>query len=206
VSLVPEISNGAVSVTSPIISRPHAETGAPRANGSRHRSSVPGTVPPFVGGRLPLAAARRPARLRRLDRLRRVVLPNQDDLTNDLVARSTAARHGKRSCLELGSGSTGRRADAATDVSGPACGRSRADRTAWPCPASAASSSTLQARVHATLSLHSAIIPGCRLEAEVLRATWRREAAATVAGVATGDISPWVLGWLPLMRGGGDPV
>ena len=56
-----------------------------------------------------------------------------------------------------------------------------------------------------TLRLHSVIVPGCHLELTVLRRSLADESAAdTVAGVAVGDISPWVLGWVPLMRGGGD--
>ncbi len=54
-----------------------------------------------------------------------------------------------------------------------------------------------------TLHLRSVIAPRCGLELTILR--WPLaddDAAAVVAGVASGKVSPWVLGWVPLMRGG----
>jgi hypothetical protein len=135
---------------------------------------------------------------------RRVVLPNQNDLTNDLVAavRSGAAR--EAICLELEAEARadalprllmylarlwtepgGRHSLAVSCVSGvilDLTGRSPADK----------------------LSLRSAIVPGSRLELTILRRPLADEdAAELVAGVAAGDITPWLLGWVPLMRGGG---
>jgi hypothetical protein len=53
------------------------------------------------------------------------------------------------------------------------------------------------------LSLHSALVPGCRLELAVLRRPLVDEdAAKVVADVTAGTVSPWVLGWVPLMRRG----
>src|SRR5436309_68940 len=136
---------------------------------------------------------------------RRVVLPNQNDLTNDLVAavRSGVALEGF--CLEL-------EAEARADAL-PRLLRYLAQL--WTEPGGGGSLAVscvggvvldLTGRTPARrLTLRSAIVPGCGLELTVLRRTLADEdAAAVVAGVASGEVSPWVLGWVPLMRGGGE--
>src|SRR5262249_33675496 len=135
---------------------------------------------------------------------RRVVLPNQNDLTNDLVAaiQSGAVREGI--CLELEAEA---RADALPRLlmylarlwTEPGGRRS----LALSCVSGVILDLTGRSPTH-ELRLRSAINPGGRLELTVLRRPLAEEdAAALVAGVAAGDLSPWLLGWVPLMRGGG---
>jgi hypothetical protein len=46
----------------------------------------------------------------------------------------------------------------------------------------------------------------CTLHFRILQRTLREEdAAATVAAIATGQTTPWLLPWIPLMRGGNEP-
>ncbi len=55
------------------------------------------------------------------------------------------------------------------------------------------------------LTLHSAAAPGCRLELTVLRRNLAGEdGKALIARVASGEVSAWQLGWVPLMRGGNE--
>jgi hypothetical protein len=134
---------------------------------------------------------------------RRVVLPNQDDLTNDLVAAVGSGEALEALCLELESEA---RADALTRVlrylvafwTEPAGSNS--------LPVSCVSGVILDLTGHSPtheLSLKSVIVPGSRLELTVLRRHLADEDAAKLqAGVAAGEISPWLLGWVPLMRGG----
>ena len=136
---------------------------------------------------------------------RRVVLPNQSDLTNDLVA---AVRRGdvlEGFCLELEGEA---RADALPRLL-------RYLAQLWTEPGGGGSLAIscvggvvldLTGRTPARqLVLRSAIVPECGLELTILRRTLADEdAAAVVAGVAAGAVSPWVLGWVPLMRGGGE--
>jgi hypothetical protein len=133
---------------------------------------------------------------------RRVVLPNQQDLTNDLVAavRSGAALEGI--CLELEAEA---RADALlrlllylarlwTEPGGPGS-------LALSCVSGVILDLTGRSPTR-ELNLQSAIVPGCQLQFRVLRYPLADvDAKTVVAGVAEGEISPWVLGWVPLMRG-----
>jgi hypothetical protein len=134
---------------------------------------------------------------------RRVVLPNQNDLTNDLVAavRSGSAR--EAICLELEAEA---RADALprllmylarlwTEPSGR-------HSLAVSCVGGVILDLTGRSPVD-ELSLRSVIVPGGRLELTVMRRPLTEEdAAGLVAGVTAGEITPWLLGWVPLMRGG----
>jgi hypothetical protein len=55
------------------------------------------------------------------------------------------------------------------------------------------------------LAMRSAIVPGCRLELTVMRRHLADEdAGELVANVAAGLVSPWILGWVPLLRNGGE--
>jgi hypothetical protein len=57
------------------------------------------------------------------------------------------------------------------------------------------------------LTLKSAAVRGCRLELMVLRRSLANEdALALMAHVASGEVSAWLLGLIPLMRGGGEPA
>jgi hypothetical protein len=137
---------------------------------------------------------------------RRVVLPNQNDLTNDLVAALRGGTALEAICLELEAEA---RADALPRLlrylsqlwTEPGGG----DHLAVACFSGVVLDLTGRSQAQ-ELSLRSALIPGCRLELTVLRRPLAEMEAATVfAGVAAGTISPWVLGWVPLMRGGGQP-
>jgi hypothetical protein len=137
---------------------------------------------------------------------RRVVLPNQRDLTNDLVAALGIGDVLEAFCLEL-------EAEARADALGRLLrylaqvwtepgGR---ERLAVSCVGGVVLDLTGHSPAGA-LRLHSAITPRCGLELTILRRPLADEnAAVVVAGVAAREISPWVLGWVPLMRGGGDP-
>jgi hypothetical protein len=58
----------------------------------------------------------------------------------------------------------------------------------------------------AVVRLTPSVAPTCRFEGEVLQRTLRDEdAEALLAAVTAGRVSRWLLGWLPLLRGGGDP-
>jgi Domain of unknown function (DUF4351) len=136
---------------------------------------------------------------------RRVVLPNQNDLTNDLVAAVRSGDSLEGICLELEAEA---RADALlrqltylvrlwTEPGGR-------DSLALSCVSGVILDLTGRSPARA-LSLRSAIVPGCRLELTVLRRSLAHEdAARLLAGAAAGDICPWLLGWLPLLRGGGE--
>ncbi len=136
---------------------------------------------------------------------RRVVLPDQRDLTNDLVAAVRRGETREAFCLEL-------EAEARADVlprllrylaqlwTEPGGG----DRLTVSCVSGLVLDLTGRSPAEA-LALDSAIAPGCRLELAIRRRRLaEQEAGAVVAGVAAGAISPWVLGWVPLMRQGSD--
>jgi hypothetical protein len=136
---------------------------------------------------------------------RRVALPNQKDLTNDLVAAVANDKAREAICLELEAEA---RADALTRLLGYFA-------RFWSEPTNTNSISLMCAsgavldltgrNALRELNLLSAIAPGCRLELTILRRCLANEnAAAQLAGVDTEMISPWQLAWVPLMRGGGE--
>src|SRR5216684_2357186 len=136
---------------------------------------------------------------------RRVVLPKQNDLTNDLVAVVRSGEALEVICLELEAEA---RADTLVRLllylarlwSEPA----RPDRLPVSCVSGAILDLTGRSPAQ-TLSLQSTIVPGCRLELSVRRRHLVDEDAwELVADVAAGEISPWLLGWVPLMRGGAE--
>ena len=134
-----------------------------------------------------------------------MALPNQHDLTNDLVAALEGGGVLEAVCLELEAEA---RADAVT--------RSLEYQTRlWTEPAGPGSlkvSCVFGAVLDLTgrsptreLSLRSELAPGCGLKLTVLRRHLADEKAANlVADVAAGRISPWLLPWVPLMAGGGE--
>jgi hypothetical protein len=134
---------------------------------------------------------------------RRVALPKQSDLTNDLVAVVGDGDTVEAVCLELEAEA---RADALTRLLGYLIrlwsepgGR---DSVAVSCVSGVIVDLTGRSPAK-KLELRSEIVSGCKLELTLLRRHLTDEdAAATVASVAAGQTSPWVLGWLPLMRGG----
>jgi len=137
---------------------------------------------------------------------RRVALPKQNDLTNDLVG---AVRNGEALeaiCLELEAEA---RADTVPRVLGYVVRlwTEPGGRGSLPVSCVGGAILDLTGRSPARgLSLCSAIAPQCRLELSVLRCHLADEDARTlVAGVAAAEISPWLLAWVPLMQGGGEP-
>ncbi len=136
---------------------------------------------------------------------RRVVLPNQRDLTQDLVAAVRSGDVLEAFCLELEAEA---RADSVARVlrylvgvwTEPGGGES----LEVSCVSGVILDLTGRSRAR-NLRLRSAITSGCALQFTVLRRSLAHEdAAALAAGVLAGSISPWVLGWVPLMRGGGE--
>ncbi len=136
---------------------------------------------------------------------RRVALPNQKDLANDLVAALVGSAGLEGMCVELEAEA---RADALTRllVYLARLWTEPGGRGSLPVSCVSGAILDLTGRSPArALSLRSAIAPGCRLELTVLRRHLADEdAAALLASVAAGEISPWLLGWVPLMRGGGE--
>jgi hypothetical protein len=136
---------------------------------------------------------------------RRVALPDQHDLTNDLVAVLESNGVLEAVCLELEAEA---RADAVT--------RSLEYQTRlWMEPAGPGSlkvSCVFGAVLDLTgrsptreFSLRSELAPGCGLKLTVLRRHLADDKAANlVADVTAGTVSPWLLPWVPLMAGGGE--
>jgi hypothetical protein len=136
---------------------------------------------------------------------RRVALPDQNDLTNDLVAALRGGSAVEGMCLELEAEA---RADALTrlleylvrlwtEPGGPGS-------FSISCVSGAILDLTGRSPAR-ELQLRSAIAHGCRLELTVLRRHLVDEQAVSlVADVAAGMISPWLLPWVPLMQGGGE--
>src|SRR5207244_7890865 len=133
-------------------------------------------------------------------------LPNQSDLTNDLVGAVRDGEALEAICLELEAEA---RADAVARVLGymVRLWTEPGDQSSVPvsCVGGVILDLTGRSRAHA-LSLCSAIAPECRLELKVLRRHLAEEQAGQlISRVAAGEVSPWLLGWVPLMQGGGEP-
>ena len=136
---------------------------------------------------------------------RRVALPNQNDLTNDLVAALRSGEVLEGICLELEAEA---RADAVTrsldyltrlwtEPAGPGS-------LPLSCIVGAVFDLTGRSPAH-ELSLLSQIAAGCRLELTILRRHLADESAVNLlSDVAAGKTSPWLLPWVPLMQGGGE--
>ena len=136
---------------------------------------------------------------------RRTALPNQGDLTNDLVAAVRSNGGLEAICVELEAQA---RADALPRLLGylarlwtePA-GQNSLRLT---CVSGAILDLTERSPAR-EISLRSAIAPACHLELTVLRRYLVDEdAAGLVANVAAGKGSPWLLAWVPLMQGGAE--
>src|SRR6516225_4985664 len=136
---------------------------------------------------------------------RRLALPNQKDLTHDLIAVLRSGKALEAMCLELEAEA---RADALPRLlmylarlwTEPAQQQS----LAVSCVSGVILDLTGRSPAR-ELILRSALVHECRLELTILRRHLANENAANlVAGVAAGEISPWLLGWVPLMQGGGE--
>ncbi|MCI0456310.1 MAG: DUF4351 domain-containing protein [Gemmataceae bacterium] len=134
---------------------------------------------------------------------RRLALPDQGDLTHDLVAAFRVGPDFEALCLELqatsAAGSAGRLLYGyvprlCTEEGGlelSAVGGAVVNLTGPPQPD----------KVQQLPSL----TPACRLEGQVLQRTLREERAdVLLADVTTGRASRWLLGWLPLLHGGAE--
>jgi len=138
---------------------------------------------------------------------RRHALPDQGDLTNDLVAAFRVGDGLEALCVELQAASEGGSAPRLllgyvprllTEPAAPgslvlnAAGGAVVNLTGPEQPAGVEQRPTLA--------------PRCSLVGTIEQRTLRDEdAGATVTQVAAGTISPWLLAWLPLMQGGADP-
>jgi hypothetical protein len=134
---------------------------------------------------------------------RRVALPDQRDLTNDLVA--AVGQDGTREavCLELEAEA---RADAVTRVLGYALRVWTEPEGEGSLPITCATGVIVDLTGRSAskeLILRSKIVAGCELNFVVLRRSLADEdAASLIAGAASGKVSPWLLGWVPLMQQG----
>jgi Domain of unknown function (DUF4351) len=136
---------------------------------------------------------------------RRVALPNQGDLNNDLVAALSGDKGLEGFCVELEAEA---RADSLTRELAyvTRVWTEPGDKQSLPLVCVSGVILDLTGRSPAReLTLQSAIVPGCSLELKVLRRHLAAEdAASLVARVTAGKLSVWLLGWIPLMRGGGE--
>jgi hypothetical protein len=134
---------------------------------------------------------------------RRVALPDQQDLTNDLVAAVEKDGVLEAICLELEAEA---RSDAVTRALAYVLRIWTEPAGEGSLPITCASGVVLDLTGRSParqLVLRSKVVTGCHLNFTVLRRSLADEdAAAIIAGVASGKISPWLLGWVPLMQHG----
>jgi hypothetical protein len=137
---------------------------------------------------------------------RRHALPDQGDLTNDLVAAFRVGDAFEALCLELQAESEAASAGRLllgyvprllTEPAAPdslplrAAGGVVVNLTGPPQPAG--------------VEQRPEIAPDCWLAGGITQRTLRQESAAEMLrGVASGDFSRWLLGWLPLLQGGAE--
>ena len=136
---------------------------------------------------------------------RRLALPDQNDLTNDLVAALQVAGGYEALCIEI-------QAEARDDMLTRLLSYEArlwaepGDDRALPlaCVGGVVLNMTGRGRIR-ELILRPTLAPEARLELAVqFRDLRDEEAADLTAGVAVGTISPWQLAWAPLMRGGAE--
>jgi hypothetical protein len=134
---------------------------------------------------------------------RRVALPNQGDLTNDLFAILETDAGLEAMCVELESEA---RADSLPRSLEYVVRYWREPTNPNSAPIICVSGAILDLTGRSPqreLKLKSAASPDCRLEFAVLRRHLADEDANDLlAAVDAGDVSPWQLGWIPLMHGG----
>ncbi len=137
---------------------------------------------------------------------RRHALPDQGDLTNDLVAAFRVVGAFEALCVELQAESEG--GSAARLLLG------YLPRLLTEPPTEGSLLLTAAGGIVVNLTgppqpegveYRPTLAPGCWLSGGIEQRTLRIEdAAATLTEVAAGSISRWLLAWLPLMRGGAD--
>jgi hypothetical protein len=136
---------------------------------------------------------------------RRHALPQQGDLTNDLVAALITDDGFEAFCVELQAESEGGSAERLL------LGYLPRLLTEPPAPDSLTLASVGGVVINLTgppqpgAILHQpTLAPECSLSGSILQRTLRDiEATETLAAISAGEISRWLLAWLPLMRGGG---
>jgi hypothetical protein len=138
---------------------------------------------------------------------RRHALPDQGDLTNDLVAAFRVGDGFEALCVELQAASEG--------GSAPRLLLGYVPRvlTEPAAPGSLVLSAAGGAVVNLTgpeqpggMEQRPTVAPHCWLAGGIEQRTLRDEdAGATLSDVTAGAISPWLLAWLPLMQRGADP-
>jgi len=132
---------------------------------------------------------------------RRIVLPNQRDLTHDLIAAFQVGDTLEALCIELQSESASdtaarllygyipRVAHESSGLSLSAVGGIVVNLTGPTQPDS--------------ISHRPTLMPSCRFEGQIGQITLRDESASRLlAELASGGASVWLLAWLPLMQGG----
>ena len=135
---------------------------------------------------------------------RRLALPDQGDLTNDLVAALTLGNTREALCLEIQAASAPGAADRLLLGYVPRL-LSEPD-----LPAALAVSVAGGAVINLTGPAQSAEVeyrlraePACWLAGGILQRTLREEEAKqTLVEMTPGNLSRWLLAWLPLMQGG----
>ena len=135
---------------------------------------------------------------------RRHTLPQQNDLTNDLVAALITDDGIEAYCVELQAESEGGSAERLL------LGYLPRLLTEPPTPDSLTLASVGGVVINLTgpaqrgeVSQRPTLAPECALTGSILQRTLRDiEATETLAAISTGKISRWLLAWLPLMRGG----
>jgi hypothetical protein len=137
---------------------------------------------------------------------RRHALPDQGDLTNDLVAAFRVGDGFEALCVELQAASEG--GSAARLLLGYLPRLLTEPATEGSLPLSAAGGVVINLTgppQPSGIEHRPTLAPACWLAGAIEQRTLRTEiAAATLAEVAAGNASRWLLAWLPLMQGGAE--
>jgi hypothetical protein len=139
---------------------------------------------------------------------RRHTLPDQGDLTNDLVAAFRVGEEFEALCVELQAESEGGSASrlllgyVPRLLTEPAAPGSLVLKAAGGIVVNLTGPEQTAGVEH-----RPTIAPNCSLTGTIGQRTLRAEdAAATLSEITAGTISRWLLAWLPLMQRGADPV
>ncbi len=138
---------------------------------------------------------------------RRHALPDQGDLTNDLVAAFRVGDGFEALCVELQAASEGGSASRLLLGYVPRLLTEPAAPGSLVLDTAGGAVINLTGREQSgSIEERPSLAPRCSLVGSIEQRTLRDEdAALTVSQVAAGTISPWLLAWLPLMQGGADP-
>jgi hypothetical protein len=138
---------------------------------------------------------------------RRHALPDQGDLTNDLVAAFRVGDGFEALCVELQAASEGGSAPRLLLGYVPRLLTEPAAPGSLVLRAAGGAVVNLTGRAQpGGVEQRPTLAPRCWLAGGIEQRTLRTEdAGATLDAIAAGAISRWLLAWLPLMRGGADP-